>query len=701
MSFSLEPRATLPYPLVPLPLRDMCLLDIIMSVDTYPPEYLSLLPPTLRRRLFLGLPDADIFHYSTTALFSGVDSATMETRLRLAGDRLVRGVLYNELGPLALCMDVNIPASLFCFDQLSNTHMSFARASFEPFWEHVKKRYRPFCRFLSDRSINLYTFMHKDKSIECTKVITPNRLLKFVTLSNARAKTHAKLQVGMDVSTICSLLVYCNMPAALKSVTIYPALYAEGVFWNELQKQNQQVKSRENVSVPFLVSFLSSVETLELKSESFTHSSSIETATLVSCAILNSVTVGNNLKHLKIDCQPSVLEGMLPQLGKLFVKQRTLSLSRSSYQPPLLETLSIKVPTPYSHELVTDILVQRIASTLNAIITFQLGNLCEVTLNRICCYSSVLFAGGKDSSAIFSHHYRDPLSTTLPNLLKQPQFRSLVLDHMPSYEACILVETFLQTRASHMQTLVINKSTGYFEFSDSRMPVLRYSLPDSNTHFKCLDIAGSSSSLCTWLFNIPELKLHKLNLPDINCNILLQRPQTTHVENVVFDGTLSSPSLRKILEKLLILNPYLKCLQFNESSNTEYLFPALIHCLTELYQQGRGLEELHLHRVLFDGDHGRQLLTLVRDLSQCSGTVLVVSSPQNNKPHPHTPADQSLNLKFEQELLLFTALCEEFKFKKIKMVIIQVSEDDEENNQCYQELFKLIADEVIVKQITK
>ena len=55
------------------------------------------------------------------------------------------------------------------------------------------------------------------------------------------------------------------------------------------------------------------------------------------------------------------------------------------------------------------------------------------------------------------------------------------------------------------------------------------------------------------MYNIPELKLHQLNLPDIDCNILLQHPQTTHVENVVFDGTLSSPSLRKILEKLLIL----------------------------------------------------------------------------------------------------------------------------------------------------
>ena len=104
--------------------------------------------------------------------------------------------------------------------------------------------------------------------------------------------------------------------------------------------------------------------------------------------------------------------------------------------------------------------------------------------------------------------------------------------------------------------------------------------------------------------------------------------------------------------------------------------------------------------MFFDGDHAQQLLTLIRDLSQRNGTVLVVSSPENNKPHPHIPADQTLNLKFEQELLLFTALCEEFKYKKIKTIIIRLNEDDEENNQCYQEMMKLIADEVIVEQIT-
>ena len=68
--------------------------------------------------------------------------------------------------------------------------------------------------------------------------------------------------------------------------------------------------------------------------------------------------------------------------------------------------------------------------------------------------------------------------------------------------------------------------------------------------------------------------------------------------------------------------------------------------------------------------------------------------------HTHTH-QQTKHLKFEQELLLFTALYEEFKYNKIKTTIIRVSEDDEENNQCYQEMMKLVADEVIVEQITK
>ena len=47
------------------------------------------------------------------------------------------------------------------------------------------------------------------------------------------------------------------------------------------------------------------------------------------------------------------------------------------------------------------------------------------------------------------------------------------------------------------------------------------------------------------------------------------------------------------MEKFVISNPALKQLEFEYVSPG--LFPALIHCLSLLYQQGRGLEELVLN----------------------------------------------------------------------------------------------------------
>ena len=68
------------------------------------------------------------------------------------------------------------------------------------------------------------------------------------------------------------------------------------------------------------------------------------------------------------------------------------------------------------------------------------------------------------------------------------------------------------------------------------------------------------------------------------------------------------------------------------------LLPALNHCLSVLYQQGRGLEEIILNSVQFyfiDFSHAlivsdvadtKEFFTRVRDLSHSCGTSLVMSS---------------------------------------------------------------------------
>ena len=662
----------------PLSLRDICLLNIIPCVDQYPVEHLSLLPVAIRRRLYLGLSDADILHYADTVLFTGVDTADtdcvpLQVRIDRARTGLLNGVLHDDKICLTVLVTSNISASLFLFD-----HLSLSKSAAISFWEHVIDLYSSSCTSVSREEV--------ESKLRLAAILIPNRLLKYFTLTN-------EADISINILMVEQLLAYCNMQTP-KSVTICCSRFAKSILWNEKVAVADPLKARNSLD-PFFTSFLSTVETLSVVHGSigklqFAEKNKIK---LIALAVINSVILRKKPSLIKLELHfqtktiMEILERLTPRLLAHHQPSYSSSASCFSNHPFLLESLSLRVPNA---EEIESFAACKISSLLLLTITAQLSNLCELTIAGVGYNCTCKGRIQKE----FSLEHRHLLSTVLTDFLKQPQFRSLSMVDAPCFEACILIQTFLHTPASHKQTLSI-KFAENTESNIQMPPVIADQvLPDSNTHFKYLEISNPLSHvLSSWLVSLPELKLHKLSLTGINFNIsksFAQQLQLVHIKHVVTENCLYGSTDANSLDKLLIIaNPALKQLEL-KSPNEESDFPALNHCLSELYLQGRRLDELRLHHVIFDGDHAKELLTLVRDLSQCSGTVLVLS-PNGKYQRTHEPASTSA----DPEKLLLETLSEEFQDKKIKGIISCIDTCGAENDPS--ESLRLIADEVIVK----
>ena len=81
--------------ILPLSLRDTCMLYVLFRVNELPVESLALLPRAMRRLLLHGLPRADILHLGDAALFSDLEE--LEQTLLTAREDLLDAVLYGNL----------------------------------------------------------------------------------------------------------------------------------------------------------------------------------------------------------------------------------------------------------------------------------------------------------------------------------------------------------------------------------------------------------------------------------------------------------------------------------------------------------------------------------------------------------------------------------------------------------------------------
>ena len=346
------------------------------------------------------------------------------------------------------------------------------------------------------------------------------------------------------------------------------------------------------------------------------------------------------------------------------------------------------------------------------------------------------FRSGKD---VNSSAYIDLLNLS-PQFLKQQHFRALSVGKSPHLDACTLIETFLTTPASHEQLLSIegkdeqemsqnnsnedssedstseieseeeeedsennSETVNYGEKIDARKrkykietseippkkitkPSLKPPLPETNAQYKCLDLGLSSSCVYSWLFSLPELKLKKLRMRTQDMTIV-PADMVIQVEHVAFTTqthffTSYKPTITPAhLEKFVVSNSALKRLELTEPTDecAPGLIPALNHCLSTLYQQGRGLEELVLNSVEFQNvEHMREFFVRVRDLSHCYGTTLVLSASSYILSNPG-----GLGSREEESSFFADFSKEEFQEKKIKKIIYNMEHYDSTGPESY------------------
>ena len=381
----------------------------------------------------------------------------------------------------------------------------------------------------------------------------------------------------------------------------------------------------------------------------------------------------------------------------------------------------------YAHEYMISSYAQSLASKIQSLVEFHMHTLKHVTIQGIsfCYHDDAIDVRDYDEDRVETFHIKRKvnvpalvtlLSSSFTQLLKQPQFCALNVGMSPPSGACALIETFITTPASHEQSLYVEgideqdlmKREGEDEedegnsnedeeeeeeqedtFVVKRQRITKQTkklpersespssltwssdqlcIPETNVQFKCLDLGHSSSCIHSLLFSLPELKLKKLRMRTQDMT-LVPAATTIKVEHVVF-STQSYTSYRPTispahLEKFVIYNPVLKRLEFEEPTDecAPGLIPALIHCLSKLYQQGRGLDELVLDSIKFDYINVREFFTTIRHLSHQHGTTLVL-----------TPEYYQLFSWDQQQSTLFVDLGKDFQETKIKKIICNMKD---------------------------
>ena len=672
--------------LLPLSLKNICMLHVLFRVEEFPVESLSLLPRAIRERLFRGLSRADILHLGGTAVFSDLEEHEHHLSHYLLSFRenLLDVILFGDARGFICICDLK-----FCI--LDGP-------------VKLESYYKLICKTNSFASLGASLVLFKPAFP--SSMIVPKHLQRFL---NMQDYSHSRLE-----KLAWSLLHYCNVHCAPKQLKIDCCTFLNSMFWKDFEdayenKQNHpdqdQIDVTMNPVIPFIQEFLSSVEVLDLvmicNCTCMNHSS--KSSHMVAYVLLYNIITSRQpcLKRFNLLGILMVIERIIKAIfalvctveSKFFpcmVDSNYWNVGVSfTFEPKLIQLKSLSIWSSYimlsgsnpsrDHTLV--------AYISQSIVTNQMKSLSSVGLE--ICYSD---------SALFN---------SLNELLKQPQFQVLYIKKYPFQGACELIVTFLTTPTSHEQLLAIEdneerslikscKETDGDENeidSESRKKIAIQSnsltpnslhasqpLPDTNVQHKCLDLGRSSSSLLySWLFSLPELKLKKLMLtPDM---ALVSADKVIQVEHVVYQARYK-PNMPTIkfahLEKLVVTNPVLKRLVVQDGRVIAGLLPALNHCLSVLYQQGRGLEEIILSSVQFDDvDDTKEFFILVRDLSHSYGTTLVVSSENN----------RLIDNRWQK---VIGSLSKQFQEKKIKKIIYKAL------NSKGHSVLKLLTEELVL-----
>ena len=429
----------------PLCLENICRINLLFRLEEYPVQQLVILSTTIRRDLSDCLSAADVLHYEAAGLFKDFDAAGVVESAR-------QKLLDVALGTRRSKLLVFAP-SVLSFLRRSPTN--------EMVLKYIRESYAPLT--IRDNAI-------------------PNRFLSFISLTES---------TSCRIHSPALFLQYCNVIPP-KEISVDILELSKSYSWIEFENLFEENREVELVQcdpvVPFLQSFLSQVETIELgTSMSFSEqdpeflTALCRTLQAVSFVLLYNIITSQRaqqpcLEHINIYGMPrEIIETILTTVEG-FCSDSCRNTFPSSPEYPLqlatpppapypLKSLSIThKPVPQRHEPEKDFCLDRefaanISSSTRAVVLFQQHSLEHVSINcgTDFCYGLRDCKG--DYEVFAERNYTIPehreLLSTLTDLLKQPQLQSLSVGRAPLTKAYQLVEVFLCTETTHSLSLTI------------------------------------------------------------------------------------------------------------------------------------------------------------------------------------------------------------------------------------------------------
>ena len=678
----------------PLSLQDMCLLNVLQRVEDFPIQSLAYLPRGIRKRIYLGLSHADILHIdgdNLAVLFDGLNLEFDHSRQ----EHEQRGpiIAREELLDVILCGDLSKFFSLNLDTEVLDLLKDDERIPQIVLYEHIQKCYTPLGAILVPSSMFCSSFLlprrllqfvgtlqfESYSEFDCHLQLPSHLAWPLLHYCNVH---YAPKELKIDCFDFQKTAFWNNYEEALNE---------------KKKENNCPMSKMDPIIpfMQEFLSNVEVLEIGTNNSPRDVHGLDEALHTVPYVLLYNALTSSQpHLKHLKVYGIPVHTSWILETIAELvctidlesaFHSYTRIPLASSKPNPCRIEGLSIS-PFEINHGYACDYMIGSIAHTIasisKSIIVFQMQTLSSVTVQGLgFCYSDDAFdvrdfyedrIDGFRSKRDVNSPAFITLLNLLSQLLKQPHFQTLNVGQSPHLVACTLIETFLTTPTSHEQLLSIEgkdkpKKRSLSESSDdafkseseskedklksnksrkrrdelksSDIPpkklgkLMKLSLPETNTQYKCLDLGFSSSCVYSWLFTLPELRLKELRMRTQDMTIV-PADMVIQVEHIVFTTeTCSFTSYKPTifpahLEKFIVSNSALKRLEFTEPTDecVPGLIPALNHCLSILYQQGRGLEELVLKFARFyNQELMREFFIRVRDISHHYGTTLVLS----------------------------------------------------------------------------
>ena len=341
-----------PLPSFPMSLQDICLLNLLLRLEEFPVDSVALLPPEIQRRLFSCLSTADRLHLEGTTLSRNVTSGGLhleETTLSTGSDgclRLRESVVDTLLYGRPHCL-----LSLDLRTLLRSFEYSKPYLVEHQVIEHI-------CECYPSLGPTRVVTGHQ------TSCLLPKRFLSFIgaleweheSILDFVINKHRSPQLLS--SQVWPLLHYCNMQSTPTSLKIDCYNFRGSTFWKEFDQamelavgdSRSESGTKMDLIIPFIKEFLSSVEVLELGTDSIPRDVDglDEAMHTVPYVLMYNVLANKQprLKHLKIYGIPKIVDWVFDTVEELLhgITPRNLPVGNIETPSTLLPTSTPPLP---------------------------------------------------------------------------------------------------------------------------------------------------------------------------------------------------------------------------------------------------------------------------------------------------------------------------------------------------------------------